>query len=355
MRFKIIIIGLLALYLVAAACNPKKIQQSDEFKRGDLLNNISSIIQEDYQDVFHEFSTLEKKYNQFLVSNEQQDFDSVKAQWQKSYASWQNVLGYEFGPGMDNNLKTNLGIFPTDTLKVLKYIEENTYDLNTISSNNAKGIHAFDFLLYRNNAIAYFKEKNYAEYGKTVLNQMKTLVQNTISSWKTYQTTFITSTSNEATSAFSKLVNSYIKAYEECKWSKIGTPLGKQSLEIIQPKYIETPKAKITWKLLIANVKALKRIFNGDAQSGNQSIGFDDYMNAVNKADLVTKINTEFDDIISTAQGFNEDLGTMIVDATKKKEVDVLFTKIHNLTIHLKTDMSAAFAVMITYSDNDGD
>lgn len=355
MKFKIKLIGLFGLFIVTSACNPKKIQQSDEFKRGDLLSNISTVIQEDYQNVFQEFSILETKYNEFLISFTEEDFDSLKSQWQKSYISWQNVLAYDFGPGMENNLKTNLGIFPTDTLKVLKYIEENTYDLTAISSNTAKGIHVFDYLLYRNNAIVYFKEKNYAAYGKNVLDQMKTLVQNTISSWKTYQTTFITSTSNEATSAFSKLVNSYIKAYENCKWSKIGTPLGKQSLEIIQPKYIETPKAKITWKLFNANVTALKRIFNGNTQSGKQGVGFDDYMAAVNKTDLVTKINADFDDIIATSQGFKEDLGTMILDETKKKQVNDLYTKIQNLTIHLKTDMSAAFAVMITYSDNDGD
>ena len=337
------------------ACNPKKVEQTNDFKKADLLSNMALVIQNDYQLVLDEVMKFEAGYNQFLGSNSQVDFDSVKARWERSYLSWQNVLAYEFGPGMELNLKTNLGTFPTDTVKVLNYIKENKYDLNTISSNVAKGFHVFDFLLNRENAISYFNEKNYSDYGVAIISQMKTLLQNTITGWKTYQTTFVASTGTESTSSFSMFVNDYIKAYEECKWTKVGIPLGKQSLDVIQPNYIETPKSKITWKLLLANIKAVKRQFNGDMQSGKEGIGFDDYLKTVNKSDLVTKINGEFDAIINTTQGFNEDLGTMLNDASKKKQVDDLYTQIHNLTIHLKTDMTAAFGVMITYQDNDGD
>jgi predicted lipoprotein len=355
MNFTTKILGLVILITVTYACNPKKVEQTDEFKKGDLLSNMSAVIQNDYQQVLEGVTSLETSYNQFVISKNQKDFDSLQSKWEAAYLAWQNVLAYDFGPGMDNYLKTNLGTFPTDTLKVTNYIKDNNYDLASISSNVAKGFHVFDFLLYRDNAISYFNDKNYSDYGTAVITQMKTLLQNTISSWKTYQTTFVSSTGTESTSSFSVFVNDYIKAYEECKWTKVGIPLGKQSLDVIQPNYIETPKAKFTWKLLIANIKAVKRQFNGDFQSGKQGIGFDDYMKAVNKADLVTTINAEFDAIISTVQGFNEDLGTMLNDAAKKKQVDDLYTKIHNLTIHLKTDMTAAFGVMITYQDNDGD
>jgi len=355
MKFTTKILGLFALITVIIACNPKKVEQTDEFKKGDLLANMSSVIQNDYQVVLDGVTSLETSYHQFLTSKNQADFDDVKAKWETAYLSWQNVLAYDFGPGMDANLKTNLGTFPTDTVKVSNYIKDNNYDLSTISSNVAKGFHVFDYLLYRNNAITFFNEKNCSDFGSAVITQLKTLLQNTITSWKTYQTTFVASTGTESTSSFSVFVNDYIKAYEECKWTKVGIPLGKQSLDVIQPNYIETPKAKFTWKLLIANIKAVKRQFNGDFQSGKQGIGFDDYLKAVNKTELVSKINTEFDAIISTVQGFNEDLGTMLADASKKKQVDDLYTKIHNLTIHLKTDMTAAFGVMITYQDNDGD
>ena len=355
MNFTTKILGLVILISVTFSCNPKKVEQADEFKKGDLLSNMSSIIQNDYQLVLDGVTSLETSYNQFVISKSQQDFDSLKSKWEATYLLWQNVLAYDFGPGMDNNLKTNLGTFPTDTVKVTNYIKDNNYDLTSLSSNVAKGFHVFDFLLFRENAFSYFNEKKYSDYGSAVLTQTKTLLQNTVSSWKTYQTTFVASTGTESTSSFSVLVNEYVKAYEECKWTKVGIPLGKQSLDVIQPNYIETPKAKFTWKLLIANIKAVKRQFNGDFQSGKQGIGFDDYLKAVNKTDLVTTINAEFDAIISTVQDFNEDLGTMLNDPAKKKQVDDLYTKIHNLTIHLKTDMTAAFGVMITYQDNDGD
>ncbi len=337
------------------ACNPKKVEQTNDFKKADLLSNMALVIQNDYQLVLDEVMKFEAGYNKFLGSKSQVDFDSVKASWERSYLSWQNVLAYEFGPGMELDIKAKLGTFPTDTVKVVNYIKDNNYDLSSISSNVAKGFHVFDFLLNRENAISYFNEKNYSDYGVAIISQMKTLLQNTITGWKTYQTTFVASTGTESTSSFSMFVNDYIKGYEECKWTKVGIPLGKQSLDVIQPNYIETPRSKITWKLLIANVKAVKRQFNGDMQSGKEGIGFDDYLKTVNKSDLVSTINSEFDAILTTVQGFNEDMETMLLNPSKKKQVDDLYTQIHNLTIHLKTDMTAAFGVMITYQDNDGD
>jgi predicted lipoprotein len=353
LKFTYLLFAFLIVLLIG--CNPKKVEQSDEFKKGDLLTNMASVIQQDYQQVLDDVIDFETQYSTFLTTKNQTDFDSLKLKWEQSYASWQHVLAYDFGPGMDLNIKTNLGTFPTDTVKVLNYIKDNNYNLSTISSNVAKGFHVFDFLLFRNSAITYFSEKSYADYGTAVITQMKTLLQSTISGWATYENTFITSTGTESTSAFSMYVNDYIKSYEECKWTKVGIPIGKQSLDVIQPNYIETPNAKITWKLLIQNLKAAKRQFNGDSQKGTTGIGFDDYLKAVDKSDLSTKINAGFDEIISIAQGFNEDLKTMLNDPTKRKQVDDLYTKIHNLTIHLKTDMTAAFGVMITYQDNDGD
>ena len=355
MKFHKLLVCISLFSYLLVACNPKKVEQSNDFKKGDLLTNMATVIQNDYQLLLDEVIKFESGYNQFLNSKSQTDFDTAKVRWERSYMKWQSVLAYDFGPGMENNLKTNLGTFPTDTLKVVNYIKENKYDFSTISSNVAKGFHVFDFLLFRNNSITYFSDKYYADYGIAVISQMKALLQNTISGWNTYQNKFIASTGTESTSAFSMFVNDYIKAYEECKWTKVGIPLGKQSLDVVQPTYIETPRAKITWKLLIANIKAVKRQFNGDMQSGKQGIGFDDYLKAVNKSDLVSTINNEFDAIINTVQGFNEDLETMLLNPSKKKQVDDLYTQIHNLTIHLKTDMTAAFGIMITYQDNDGD
>ncbi|MEN9445652.1 MAG: hypothetical protein RL728_164, partial [Bacteroidota bacterium] len=168
------------------ACNPKKVEQTNDFKKADLLSNMALVIQNDYQLVLDEVMKFEAGYNQFLGSKSQVDFDSVKASWERSYLSWQNVLAYEFGPGMELDIKAKLGTFPTDTVKVVNYIKDNNYDLSTISSNVAKGFHVFDFLLNRENAISYFNEKNYSDYGSAVISQMKTLLQNTITSWKTY-------------------------------------------------------------------------------------------------------------------------------------------------------------------------
>ena len=64
-------------------------------------------------------------------------------------------------------------------------------------------------------------------------------LSNVRSSWTSYKGTFVASTGTETTSAFSLLINEFNKDYELSKNAKLGIPLGKQSLGIQLPEYIE--------------------------------------------------------------------------------------------------------------------
>ena len=97
----------------------------------------------------------------------------------------------------------------------------------------------------------------------------------------------------------------------------------------------------------------LKDLFNGNNSTGAVGKGFDDYLISLEKQDLVNSINTTFSSIISdidTMSGTFEEVLT-----NNPSSLDALYTKIHNLTVSLKTDMTSAFGVLITYQDNDGD
>ena len=97
----------------------------------------------------------------------------------------------------------------------------------------------------------------------------------------------------------------------------------------------------------------LKDLFNGNNSTGIEGKGFDDYLISLEKQDLVNSINTTFSSIISDIDLMNGTFEEVLTN--NPSSLDALYTKIHNLTVSLKTDMASSFGVLITYQDNDGD
>ncbi len=349
------IFSLLAL-LMAFSCKKKPTNEpEDTFQKGTIMENVANnIILVEYQNLDSRLATFQQAYATFIADQTQTNFDAVQNSWKDAYLQWEKSLMFEFGPAMDELLKGTVGTFPTDTTKILNNISSGGYNLDEVANITAQGLPAFDFLLYRQNAITYFSATNYQQYGTDLIAKMRDHVTAVIAGWNSgYLSTFKSSTGTETTSAFSQFVNQYVKSYEELKWTKVGIPIGKQTLGVQQPLYLETRRGKISFPLMIENMKALHRLFNGDAADGTQGTGFDDYLIALERQDLVDHINATFEDIISDMEAFSADMETEM--ANNPAALDALYNKIHGLTVSLKTDMTSAFAVLITYQDNDGD
>jgi len=342
--------------LVAFSCKKKPTNEpEDTFQKGTIMENVANnIILVEYQNLDTRLATFQQAYATFIADQTQPNFDALQSSWTDTYLQWEKALMFEFGPAMDQLLKATVGTFPTDTTKILNNISAGSYNLDEVANITAQGLPAFDFLLYRSNAIAYFSDANYKQYGTDLIAKMRDHVTAVISGWNNgYLNTFKSSTGTETTSAFSQFVNQYVKSYEELKWTKLGIPIGKQTLGVQQPQYLETRRSQLSFPLMIENMKALHRLFNGDASNGTQGVGFDDYLVALERQDLVNHINTTFESIISDMEAFSDDLETEM--ANNPAALEALYNKIHGLTVSLKTDMTSAFAVLITYQDNDGD
>lgn len=354
--FKILSL-ILALLFTSLSCKKnKKEEETDPFNKTELLTNFgTNIIVPAYQKLLTDLENLELSYSTFSTSLSVQDLNNVKDKWLIAYLDWNNVNAYEFGPAMDLGIKSALGTFPTDTVKVESNIANGGYVLGSASNIDAIGFSVFDFLLYRENALTYFSSNSaYVNYGSELIQKMKSEIASVLNSWNSYYlTSFKNSTGTESTSSFSMLVNEYIKSYEQTKWTKVGIPIGKQSLGIQRPEYIEARNSKKALDLLKENMKSYKRLFNGDKLDGTTGIGFDDYLIALDKASLAATINSNFSSIIADIEGISSSFEEVMQN--NPQLLDNLYTKIHNLTVFLKTDMSSAFGVLITYQDNDGD
>lgn len=345
------IIGLSAVLILgtAVSCKPDP-DPIPEFDKASLLVNVAdNQIIPAIDDFDAKIGTLETNYLAFQSNPNATTFETVRNSWKAAYISWQTVKIYDFGPVRDYALKGATGTFPTDTTKINNNIASGSYTLGTAGNVDAIGLPSLDYLLYRTDAMnILINSSNAMQYGLDVIQKMKTEVSAVKSQWTSYRATFIASTGTETTSSFSEYVNEFNRDYELAKNAKVGIPIGKQSLDIALPEYIEARYSGISFELLEANITALKIAYIGGA-----GVGFDDYLLHLERNDLNNTIKANFDGILAKIGTFN---GTLEEEtANNWSEMDDLYTLLQGQVVSLKTDMTSSFGVLITYQDNDGD
>jgi len=351
---KRIIFGLFvsALFLITA-CNKDK--NKDEFDKAALLQNFAdNIIQPRYADFKTKIDSLEILFITFQSNPTEAKFEAIKTQWKACYLSFQCVKTFDFGPAMNTGFKGAIGTFPSDTTQISSNIASGTYNLATATNADAVGLAALDFLFYQTDA--YLKlttNESYSQYCIDVIQKMKEETDAVVNAWTSFKSTFIASTGNESTSMFSMLVNDFCQDWEEAKAAKLGIPLGKYSLGIQRPEYIEARYSGYSLPILKASLSSIAEIYSGTGTNGQDGIGFDDYLISLKKESLNSTIKDNFRVIDSNFYDFNTNLENELTQ--NPTALENLFNAISQQVVFIKTDMTASFGILITYQDNDGD
>ncbi|MCH2225045.1 MAG: imelysin family protein [Crocinitomicaceae bacterium] len=355
-RTKLTLMLSMGLVLMTASnCNKPPVEAA-EFDKSALLTNIANnCIIPSLADFEDKINVLEADYITFQGDRTDANLTVVKESWKQAYIRWQTVKMYDFGPLRNIGFKGAASTFPTDTTQIDNNIVDGTYNLASADNADAIGFPSLDYLLYKNDALNHFTtNENYTTYGLDIIQKMKSEISSITSSWTGYKTTFIASTGTETTSAFSELINEFNRDYELAKNAKIGIPLGKQSLGIQLPDYIEARKSGISFELLRESISSIQKLYNGDYfNSSTSDQGFYEYLKHLERDDLADAINTRFNDILNKIDSFS---GTFEDEMSSNVSgLDELYSLIQGQVVNLKTDMTSAFGVLITYQDNDGD
>lgn len=341
---------IVATVLISSSCKKKGEDDPAAFDKKALLENFSdNLIAPALNDYKSKVNQLNSNFETFLASMNASDFESVKTAFIDAYKSWQHVSPFDFGPIRDNGLKNAANTYPTDSVKIANNVTNGGYVLGAAANVDAIGLPALDFMFFRANAITYFQnDANYRTYASQLIQKLKTEIDAVSNAWSAYRSTFVNSTGTESTSSFSQLINEYNRDYELAKTAKVGVPIGKQSLGVPLPDYIEGQFSGISFDLLEENILGLKTIFNGGS-----GVGFDDYLNQLERSSLVTTINSKFDQILAKTNSFSGSLESNLTN--NPGELDNLHLLLSEMVVYIKTDMTSAFGVLITYQDTDGD
>lgn len=345
------------IFFLIVGCKPNPtIEETEQFQKSALLTDLTNeLILPNYRTLQSKVNDLIRSLDDFDKSVAGSDFETIQLNWTACNTAFQAVRTYEFGPAMEIGFRAAFGTFPTDTARIESNISSGGYNLGTASNTQAIGLPALEYLLFRNGAEnIYENDQRVANYVQEVCEKMSGEIDYVVNGWDNgYAATFKASTGTESNSGFSLLVNEFNKEYELAKNAKIGIPLGKKSLGIPQPEFIEAPYSKQSLNLLQEAVIQMQRIFNGVDAEGIDHTGFDDYLIALDRKDLVDEINSEMTVIINDLNQINGSFEEALI--TQNEALQNVYVKIADMVVHFKTDMTSAFGVLITYQDNDGD
>lgn len=356
----------LPLVIVATSCGEDDDDNKDDFDRSLMLKNIGeNVILPEYNQLGDDITQLKNSFSTFESAVNFTNLQEVRNKFVIAYRQWQRCSVYNFGPAMDNSIKVYMNTFPTDTAQIKTNIQNADYNLETSDKLTSTGFPALDYLLYNDSDVeilnAFSTGQNASErlnYVQAIINQMESNTNYVISGWNnSYLEQFKTATGKDVGSSTGLLVNEINKDFELIKNAEVGIPLGKQTLDITRPTYVQAYYSGYAEELLISHVDGLYNLFNGIG-NGNNGVGFDDYLIALdakdgNGNDLAGSINSQFDEIKSLA-GAIQNTYDVAVDQ-ENSAMNSLYTSIQKSVVYLKTDLPSSIGVSITYQDNDGD
>nr|WP_121271162.1 imelysin family protein [Pedobacter schmidteae] len=243
--------------------------------------------------------------------------------------------------------------FSVDQVTIESNISTGVYNFTEYTNKSfyAQGFPALGYLVAAPDAVTKFGTNAVArtKYIKDVTLRMKTQADKMVTDWTIYRASFIGNTQSNVGSPIGNLVNGMAYEIDVLKGPRIGWPFGKQSNGQVFATKVEGYNTQNSVALALANLKNLKALYT----SAGNGKGFSDYLNSLGKQTLNGSITAQFDTAIAKLEAIPDPLSTSLT--TQATVVNAAYIEIQKLLTLIKTDMSSALGVQISFMDSDGD
>jgi predicted lipoprotein len=332
---------------------------SSSFDRKAMLTNVSTnIILPSYTAYQAGTVTLDAAVTTFNTTPNATNLTALQNAFVATYKLWQSASEFNFGPAADANLGVNTNTYPADLNQINSNITAGSYNPQLLANLAAKGLPALDYLLFGTGAdntaiLAQFTTDSKAANRKTYLAalsaELKTNMTTVLNAWNsTYKNTFVNSTGTDGSSSTSYLVNQLIYDYELLKNYEIGVPAGSQSMGTTFPTTVQAYYSKISLHLAVLHIQAVQNLY-----LGGSGLGLDDYLIKVGSSSLNDNIKAQFTTSLTKLNGLTDPLSANII--SNPTSLSSTYTELQKLTVLLKTNMTSALGIAISFGDNDGD
>ncbi|WP_316817199.1 imelysin family protein [Pedobacter nyackensis] len=344
--------------------NPADDKAANGFDKTAMLTNYAdNLIIPAYEQTQQKLTGLQTAVNVFFATPNATTQVALKAVFKDTYLQVERISVLEFGPSRDNSFIGFINTLPANTMKKvgektdLAIMEENiangSWNLAQNSAIHQQGFPALDYLFFSNGAIAKFADANSTnrkKYVQDILNRIKSLLDQTLSTWKnTYRGQFISNTQSNSGSPISYMLNQFAYEMDMLKGPRIGWPFGTQSGGVQFPELCEAYYSGLSLDLAIENMSSLKKMFTG----GSSGKGISDLLAALGNKQLKDEILNQFNVVDAKLKAIPAPLSSAL--ANNKPAIEDANKEIQLLLRLIKTDAVSKLGVQISYVDNDGD
>lgn len=353
--------------LIACGANTDSDASSnpDDFKRREMLTFwANQIIIPAYTDFNEKTIHLNLVANIFTTEPTITNLKLVRNAWKNAYISWQKVSIFQVGKAQELNMVNNMNTIPTNVVKIKSYASSGTYNLESSNLYAVQGFPALDYLLNGlgsdSQTVGFYTTATQSVEYKTYLNDITARIANltkqVYDDWSAdYKQTFIENDGYTDVSSVDKLVNFYIIPFfeKELRDNKIATPSGART-GTIEPQKVEGfYNQNISKELFVTALSATKNFFRGIGYDGTEGKSLQQYLEFLNRKDLVDVINTNFDDIDNKATLLNDNFASQI--KSDKTAFLNTYDSLQSLLKSFKPDMMSALSIKNTSTDADND
>jgi predicted lipoprotein len=342
-------------------------------RQGLLTHWADHLVLPAYRNLAEATETLEAEIEAFTETPDSARAMAARAALRQAWLAWQSTSAYEFGPAAEAILRQRMNTFPTNTGRIENNIAAGTWDLEIVTNLTAKGFPALDYLLHASeieggDLISLFTDSVNSDSRRAytralaleVAAQSKAVLKAWESSEGNYRAEFIDKQGTDIGSSLGEAVNQFIFDYELLKNPKIGIPLGIKTLGDPLEKQVEGYYAGYSLELAKAQIAASENFFRGrteDDVEGIDGIGLDDYLLALGdryqSGELAQSILDQYAAATAALNAIPAPLSQAILDETEL--VQKAYEELQRMVVLIKTDLSSALSISITYQDNDGD
>lgn len=333
-------------------------------KQAMLINLADQVIQPAYNRYQAEVDSLLSCWQSFTLQPEVLTLQSLRLQFNAAYSAYQSCDLFEFGPAESLLFRSSCNVFPADTTQIRNNISSGTYNLQSLSNISARGWPALEYLFYRpgysdSSLVQLFATSaQQRKYTGDLLQDLSSRINSIVSGWASlYRSTFIASLGTDVGSSIGYVINQLNFQLDYLKNAKVGIPLGKKSLGIIQPRQCEAYYSGQSLLYCINTLNAIESLYLGRNASGSNGIGFDDYIEHLkitrNGSSLKAAIQEQFQLAHQKLQSLQGPISQEV--QVNYAATDAAYVELVKLLVLLKTDMPSGLGVVITYQDGDGD
>lgn len=332
-----------------------------------MLENVATnIIQPNLATLQSEVNSLDDRVQAFATSTTDANLLALQNQWEKTYLIWQHCSALNFGPGNTSLGKLNrlIGAFPANTTKIDEFISSKNFSLDN-SIVGTRGFIGLEYLIYdanQNNqtVLASYQGasgEDRKSYLKAVSLNIKSVVDNVVSGWATYKAEFIANDGASAGGSVNILFNEFNINYEEIKNFKLGLPLGKRPGQTTTaPQQVEGYYSGKSLLFIKEHLNAIENLYYGKSMSGENGLGFDDYLRAVTGGEeLLAETETQWRTVREELNKIPITIPLSTQIQNNPSSLNALYEALSNQTRYFKSDMVSLLGFFITYSSGDGD